>query len=276
VKKLLVLLMLPILAACVLIAGCGDNVENNSQAEGAAPAPDMQAAAPAAMPADPNAWHGKVVETMDASNYTYVLLDTGSERLWCAGPQTPIKVGDEVSIPKGMLMTGFHSKALDRDFAEIYFVGAINPAAGGMPAGMPHGGMGDTGDMGGMGAAPAGEGPVSGTQTVLDDAHVEGVKKATDGYTVAEIYAKGADLNAQQVKVRGRVVKFTPAIMGTNWVHIQDGTGSGDTVDLTVTTNATVGTGDVVLVDGTLATNKDFGAGYFYKAIIEDATVIKE
>ena len=54
----------------------------------------------------------------------------------------------------------------------------------------------------------------------------------------------------QTVKVRGQVVKFTPNIMGTNWVHIQDGTGSGETADLTVTTSAIVAAGDIVVVEG--------------------------
>jgi len=76
--------------------------------------------------------------------------------------------------------------------------------------------------------------------------------------------------------VRGQVVKFTPNIMGTNWVHIQDGTGSGATADLTVTTSAVVATGDLVVVEGSLTVNKDFGAGYKYDAIIEGAKVTKE
>ncbi len=64
--------------------------------------------------------------------------------------------------------------------------------------------------------------------------------------------------------------------MGTNWVHIQDGSGSGPTADLTVTTSAVVAAGDMVTVEGNLTVNKDFGAGYKYDAIIEGATVTKE
>ncbi len=265
-KKLLVLSLLPILAVGLLVAGCGENKTDQAQAD--APAAQAQAAAPSTMPADPNSWHGTVVETMDAANYTYVLLDTGSERIWCAGPQTVVKAGDQVSIPKGMLMPNFHSKALERDFAEIYFVGAIRTADSMAAEAMPH----DHPDV----EAPAGGGTISGAKTVLEDAEVEGVTKAEGGYTVEEIYTRGAELSGRTVKVRGRVVKFSPNIMGTNWVHIQDGTGSGDTVDLTVTTSETVATGELITAEGALTVNKDFGAGYFYKAIIEKAAITRE
>jgi hypothetical protein len=67
-------------------------------------------------------------------------------------------------------------------------------------------------------------------------------------------------------------VKFTAGIMGTNWMHIQDGTPG----DLTVTTDTLVAKGDLVMVEGILSVNKDFGAGYVYPAIIEKAMVTKE
>jgi hypothetical protein len=110
------------------------------------------------------------------------------------------------------------------------------------------------------------------SRTVVTDAHAESVDKAEGGYTVEEILSRSSELDGQKVKVRGRVVKFTADIMGTNWMHIQDGTQS----DLTVTTDTLVAKGDLVLVEGILSVNKDFGAGYVYPAIIEKATVTKE
>lgn len=262
----------------LLLAGCGENVDQNQSQAQAAATGDQPTPAAAMPAADPNVWHGTVVETMNAANYTYVLLDTGSERVWCAGPQTTVAVGDKVDIPKGMLMPDFKSKTLDREFAEIYFVSAIQPA-GAMTGGAPHGGMGGMSAMGGaegMNAMGGGSGAVSGTRTVLDDANVEGVTKVPGGYTVEEMFTRGDELVGHTVKVRGRVVKFTPNIMGTNWVHMQDGTGAGETVDLTVTTKANVEVGDLVVAEGTLAKDKDLGSGYFYKALIENATVTKE
>jgi hypothetical protein len=292
-KKLPFLSPLFVLVLIAVLAGCGEKVGGSAQAGAGTPpasAASNPAAQPAAQPAQtPNAWQGTVAETMDSGGYTYVLLDIGTEKIWCATTATPVKVGDKVTVPMGQMMTDFRSATLDRVFPEIYFTTAIwkagsEPKAGGMPAGHPgmSGGMpgGMPGGQEAAGGAPMGGGaaggPASGTKLVLDDQHVSGVAKASGGYRVGEIFDKGSELNGKVVKVRGRVVKFTPNIMGTNWLHIQDGTGEGATVDLTVTSSTVVAVGDVVVAEGTLAINKDFGAGYKYAAIVEKANVTKE
>lgn len=208
---------------------------------------------------------GNIVETMNSGGYSYVLVDTGSNRVWMAGPETAgLEVGQKVSAPDGMEMKNFQAKSLDKTFESIFFVGAIQTGDGQAAASGSHGGM------------PMGMGSTPGGSTQLDKAEVEGVAKLAGGYTVEEIYGQSAALGGQTVKLRGQVVKFTPNIMGTNWVHIQDGTGSADTADLTVTTSASVAPGDLVVVEGPLSVDKDFGAGYKYHVIIEGATVTKQ
>jgi len=95
------------------------------------------------------------------------------------------------------------------------------------------------------------------------------------GLSIAETWAKRASLSGQSVTVRGTVVKVNNGIMGSNWFHLQDGSGkaSDGTNDLTVTTDAVVKIGDVITASGTLATKKDFGAGYVYEAILEKASI---
>src|SRR4030067_30726 len=46
------------------------------------------------------------------------------------------------------------------------------------------------------------------------------------GKSIGEIFSEINKLNGKIVKVRGKVMKFNPGIMGTNWIHIQDGTSS--------------------------------------------------
>ena len=104
-----------------------------------------------------------------------------------------------------------------------------------------------------------------------------GIVKAEGGKTVAEIYAEKDALADQPVTVRGKVVKINPDIMGKNWLHVQDGSGAEGTNDLTVTTAGTLpNVGDTVLASGKVALNKDFGMGYTYSVIVEDATVTVE
>lgn len=99
-------------------------------------------------------------------------------------------------------------------------------------------------------------------------------EKAAAGMTVAAVIANRVALAGKRVTVRGRVVKFMPQIMMKNWLHIVDDNGADPAgKDLTVTTDASAAPGDRVLVTGTVAVNRDFGSGYFYAVIIEDATV---
>jgi hypothetical protein len=103
-----------------------------------------------------------------------------------------------------------------------------------------------------------------------------GLEKPEGGYTVADIFSQQDDLASKNVTIRGKVVKFSPMIMGKNWIHLQDGTNHEGSNDLTVTTMATVQKGDTVVVSGVLEKDKDFGAGYLYKVIIENAEVTVE
>jgi hypothetical protein len=107
-----------------------------------------------------------------------------------------------------------------------------------------------------------------------------GIVKADGGKTVAELFAEKDTLAGQKVTVRGKVVKTNSGIMGKDWVHVRDGSGAEGTNDLTVTSNAGAAAlpnvGDLILVTGTVALNKDFGMGYQYPVIVEDAEVKAE
>jgi hypothetical protein len=95
--------------------------------------------------------------------------------------------------------------------------------------------------------------------------------------TIAEIFGNKATLAGKQVTVRGKVVKVNTGIMGKNWLHLQDGSGSqtsGDH-DLTVTTSEETAVGDVVTMRGPLSVDRDFGAGYAYPVILEDARLVR-
>ena len=220
------------------------------------------------------AFSGKVAETMDAGGYTYVLVDTGTNKIWAAAPQFPVKKGDAVSVSDSMPMTGFHSRTLNRDFDVVYFAGSIpvngvDSNAPKLPPGHPAIG-GDAGDK-----LPPNHPPVTG-ETPPPKMDFTGLKPAKGGKTVAEIYVGSAKLVGESVTVRGKVVKYNADIMGKNWLHIQDGTGSVGDNDLLITSAGQAKLGDTVLVEGKVAINKDFGSGYKYRVMVEDAKVTVE
>ena len=190
----------------------------------------------------------RVEETMDAGGYTYARLKNGKDDRWVAAPQVNLKVGQEVTLGKAAVMENFKSPSLNRSFDLIYFANSID-VAGAKPA-----------------AAPVKE-------VVADVSKV--VKPASGGVTVEQILTNAESISEDPVRVRGQVVKFNAQIMGRNWIHIQDGSGTAKagTHDLTITTKATVRVGSQIEATGKLSKNKDFGAGYSYSVLMEDATI---
>ncbi|NIA04953.1 MAG: DNA-binding protein [Proteobacteria bacterium] len=229
---------------------------------------------------------GKVMDTINAGAYTYLQVQAAQGPVWIAIPKAKVEKGQEVTVQNGMEMKNFKSRILKRTFASIIFASGIG--AGNTAGNMPEAGGSHVAAKGGNGFAKAleSETDLSSAATtdasggslaaIVPSANVK-VRKAegANGYTIGELFAKRKELNNKEVRVRGKVMKVSRMIMGKNWVHIQDGTGDAlkNTHELVVTTMAVPKTGSVVLVEGVLHTDRDFGAGYRYDAIIEDAKI---
>lgn len=98
-------------------------------------------------------------------------------------------------------------------------------------------------------------------------------------FKVEELYAKKSGLNNKIVVVKGKVIKKSSAIMGKDWLHIQDDskTQKKNRVIFTAKMGSTnILVGDKVIAKGTLKANMDIGSGYFYEVIIEDSTFTKQ
>ncbi len=232
-------------------------------ASAAAPRATAEASQPAAMAPAGAMRTGVVKETADAAGYVYVLMGTDEGDVWIAAPAASVEVGSRVQTPIGSAMVDFKSTALNRTFDTVWFVSSLQPEgtapaaamASAPPAAAPHGG-----------ADPAPAMPP------------KSIEPLAGGLTVAGVFGQPA---GSDVAVRGLVVKVNRGILGFDWVHLQDGTGSAadETADLLVTTamgTATVKPGDVAVARGKVATDKDFGAGYAYALLVEGATLTVE
>lgn len=238
-------------ALVLSLVACTDKV-----GESVAENPALAAPVPAGMV------RGTVLETMDAAGYTYVLLDTREGQLWFATQPVPVAVGDIVQTDTGLAMEDFTSRALGRSFDVIYFAQAFqNLSAGAVPEGSRQTSL------------PAGH-PVKPAEFDDDIA----VAAFEEGKDIAWVYANRDSLGGQPVTLRGQVVKYNSNILGTNFLHIRDG--SGDSADgshdMIVTTQAKVAVGETVVVSGTVVLDKDYGAGYSYPLLVEEATVTVE
>jgi hypothetical protein len=213
----------------------------------------------APVPSASAAVKGEVVEVMNVDSYTYLRLKTADGEVWAAVMKAKVNKGATVAIENAIIMNNFESKVLKRTFPTILF-GTLGNTAAGAPGGHV------------MGAAypvlPAGK------LDTINDAPVTRASGA-NARTVAEIISGRAELKDKPVLVRGKVVKYNPGIMGRNWIHLRDGSGSAadGTNDILVTSASETKAGDVVTVKGIVRTDKDFGSGYAYKVLIEEATL---
>lgn len=197
----------------------------------------------------------EVKEVIQATAYTYLrVMKSGGEQ-WIAISKGDVKVGDIVYYEPELEMTNFTSKELNRTFEKIYFVQHISstPITKDNP--------------GGLGATT----PQKPILTKLDIT----VEQPEGGISVADLYKKRKEYSGKTVIVKGHVTKVNTGIMDRNWVHIQDGTADGENFDLTLTTKEEPSVGDVLTFSGKLATDKDFGSGYTYELIVEDAIQVK-
>lgn len=242
-KRIMKIVMISLLTTTFFLAAAG------KQAAGPGQAKEM--------------YTGRVISTMESGGYTYIQFEEKGKKLWVACPVTAVYEGEIIKFYRPMVMKDFYSKTLDRKFETIFFTGSVmvmdegKAAADGLnlPKGHPE--------------IPGIKKDAKNKITVIPGS----IKKVKDGYTVAECYTMKNQLVGKEVRVRGIVVKFNPMILGRNWIHIKDGTGEKGTDDLTVTTDMNVLVGDTIVISGKMALDKDFGAGYVFSVIIENASV---
>ncbi len=196
-----------------------------------------------------------VMEVIQTSNYTYLRVEKGKKEEWIAISRRQIEKGAVVNYEPGLEMKNFKSPELGRTFETVYFVQVISTDATGEPD--PHGA--------GMGSQP-----VKPSMARLDIK----IEPEDGSVSIADIFARRNEFAGKTVKVRGQVTKVNAGIMGRNWVHVQDGTADGDQFNLTVTTEHLPKVGEILTYSGILSLEKDFGYGYFYEVILEDAVAL--
>lgn len=259
------------LALALMAGSCekkeNETAENPQQVQQAQPAPTPQQHVH--QPAAALAHTGVVQEVLQANAYTYLKVKEDDQAFWIAVTKRETKVGETISFSQGLAMPNFESKDLQRTFDLVYFVAeASNAQASTTRASHP----------------PMGTQTAVDTQTALMAHHKKpavekvdiSIEPAEGGISLAALFANRDTHASQSVTVKGKVTKVNRAIMGKNWVHLQDGTSASGVYDLTITTQDEAKVGEIATFTGTITLNKDFGSGYSYEIIMEDAKKVKE
>lgn len=221
----------------------------------------------------PGVHKGVAIDKMNTTKYTYLLLDENGTQNWVALPLTDVPLGETYYYANEMVMTNFTSKELGKVFEKVYFINGVyadplalqasmnQPKPDAAQANMP------------ANAAPDNNHAAMKNMKV-EKAEVK-VNKPTGGMSIGELFQNMSTHEGKTVKVRGSVSKYSEGIMDRNWVHIQDGSEFNGKYDLTLTTNDQAELGKTYTFEGTVTLNKDFGAGYKYDLIIENARILK-
>jgi hypothetical protein len=204
--------------------------------------------------ADQDVHEVMITEILAAPSYTYLKADEKGMEIWMAVTQSDIETGKKYYYSKPLEMTNFKSKELDRTFESILFINKL---------------VSDPSELASKKVAPNSDG------TKASPNRQEGlsIEPEEGAINIQELYANKSSYVDKTVKVKGLVTKFNAGIMERNWVHIQDGTGNDKNFDLTITTEDMVSAGQIVVFEGIVSLDKDFGYGYKYDLIIEKATL---
>jgi hypothetical protein len=198
-----------------------------------------------------------VEEVLNTEKYTYLNVTENDKKYWIAISKRDIAVGNTYYYKGGLLKRNFFSREFNRVFETVYLVSNIWE----QPIG-----------SGGGSALDAATARIKGGESI-PNLEVGQIDPAEGAIKLSELFSNKEKYSGQMVKVTGKVVKVNPMIMNRNWLHIQDGSREG--LDLTVTTTESVPLGAVVSLEGTIALDKDFGAGYRYDVIMEGAVVLR-
>ncbi len=193
----------------------------------------------------------KILELLNTDKYSYLKVIEQDEPYWIATVKSDYRIGDTYLYRGGLLKTNFHSEEYDRVFEKLYLVSEIKK--------LP--------DNGQMIAVNTQE---SESNTISKNFKKPDIEGLTD---LSEIVSSPEKYKGKTVKVYGEVMKVNPDIMDRNWLHIKDGT--ADDFDFVITTQSFIPVGHAIAFEGSIAINKDFGAGYTYAIIMENAKPIK-
>ena len=188
----------------------------------------------------------KIKEKLNSGGYTYMKVTDAKHTYWIAMTQRNVKVGDTINFSEQGWMKNFHSKTLNRTFANILFAGDVKKQI-----------------------------QAQELQNIKPNI-MHSKYKTSKTLTIAELFKNRDSYVGKKVTVRAKVTKVSQAIMGLNWIHVEDGSRFMNMDDLVFTSKQTAPkVTEIVYATGTVVKDKDFGYGYFYPLIIQKATFHK-
>lgn len=192
---------------------------------------------------DNSVHHVEVLEVLPTDKYVYLKVNEGPDEYWIATGKQAVHVGSKYFYREGLLKTNFESKEYNRVFDKVYLVSKLVPEN-------------------------------HAKETVTSRPTSKNITKAQGSMTIKDFVEQASSLNGKEVQLTGECTKLNANIMGRNWIHLKDGT--MDDYDLVITSDQAIPEGHIVTLKGTVGLNRDFGSGYNYDILIENASIARE
>ena len=193
----------------------------------------------------------KALEILESDRYSYLRVLEGEDEYWIATIKGSYVEGESYIYGDGLYKTDYFSTEFNRSFERIYLVSDLRAKNA------PKQGASSIDKLVGIEQS-----------SPLSEADYERV----GSIKIKDLVANSDKYANKEIQITAQVVKVNPAIMDRNWLHLKDGT--FDDFDLVATSLEGVPAGHIVTIKGTLVLDRDFGAGYHYDLIIENATLV--
>ena len=195
-----------------------------------------------------------VNEILPTEKYVYLNVNEADEKFWIATGKQEVVIGEKYFFKGGLLKTNFESKEYNRVFNKVFLVSKLVPLKHGNPS--KHGGKSEKSAS-----------KTANNFKLTFDHGKEFVK-------IADLVNNPSKYAGKKIKMTGQCTKMNANIMGKNWIHLKDGT--KDDYDMVLTSSTAVPEGHIIKVEGTVSLDKDFGSGYRYNILVEDAIMIND
>ena len=195
-----------------------------------------------------------VNEVLPTQKYVYMHVTEGEDSYWVATGKQEVEVGEKYFFKGGLLKTNFESKEYNRIFDQVYLVSKVVP--------LNHGSKTDT------------QSEKSQKEETKPNKFKLTFDHGNDFVKIADLVKSPDKYAGKTIKMTGQCTKLNANIMGLNWIHLKDGT--MDDYDMVLTSKTAVPEGHIIKVEGTVAVDKDFGAGYKYDILLEDAIMLND
>lgn len=227
-----------------------EQMEPVSRTDNEVDVPNVFKSAPVSTPVESSApsssehHHAVIQEVLQDGRYTMLRVSEKAGEQWLITRVEGLNVGDHVDYHEGLVKEQYRNTTLDRTFDRVILVSSLELA--------------HSAD----GHLPTQTNKVAKTTVSA----IEGV------FTPAEFLDKAPELEGQVVRVQGVVVKVNANIMKRHWLHLSE-TIDGPS-DVVITSQTVVPVGHEVVFEGTVVRNKDFGAGYVFETLLENAVAL--